>query len=251
MSKHLKILLLILPNLIFSQIRTYDIIETDTTLTRKTVIHQININENQTFEFRSIPNISCFTWREFKGTWKQKGNLITFKDSFKLQAADIEFEQKNIADNDFFELSFKLDAKSAYSNQSIKISFTYDYDSKIKDVDSIYTTDKIGRIIIPFNKIQNRESLTALRIETKLLNGIKRWNYFTTNKIVNEKENDLPNKILVNIVSKPYEETIVRTTKASISENKISIISSKCEKGKLQNFINDLKFGSEYQRKEY
>jgi hypothetical protein len=235
----------------FCQPKTYDIVGDNLVFAnRNRIIHQINISENGTFEFRSIPHVSCLTWSEFEGIWTQKKNTITFTDSFELQAPDMEFDYST-SENDFYEFTFNLDEQKTYSNKVIEISYVYDYDSELKDVDSTYSTDTNGKVKIEFNKVKNREKLTAFKISTKIQNGEKRQNYFTLNDFVNEKKYNLPNRIYVNVVSSPFKETIVRTTTARITDEKMSIISSICSKSKLQNFISELNFGKEYERKFY
>jgi len=251
MNKLLQILLLAIPNLIFCQIGTYNIAVIDSVKPlekgpNKTMIHQIKLNKNGTFEFRSPPEIGCLTWREFKGTWTQKRSTLILTDTVKVQTKDIEFEHNNISDKKYYDLIFKLDSKKMFADKPIQITFIYDFESEIKNTVSNFTTDTNGRINIPFKNIKNLNFLSAFRIEVMLENGEKRWDYYTTNNYVNRKEKDLPNTVIANIKSSTYKQTIIRTTKASISGEELQIASSKSQKSKLSQLVTPLAFGTSY-----
>lgn len=251
MNKLFLILLFAIPNLIFCQIGTYNIALTDTVQPfgkgpNKTIIHQIKLNKNGTFEFRSPPENGCLTWREFKGTWTQKRSTLILTDSIRVQTKDIEFEHNNISDNRYYDLIFKVDSKKIFANKPIQITFIYDFESEIKNTVVNYNTDINGRINIPFDNITNLNFLSAFRIELMLENGEKRWDYFTTNNYVNRKEKDLPNTVIANIKSALLKKTVIRTTKASISGENLQIASSKSQKSKLSQLITPLAFGTSY-----
>ncbi|ESU22791.1 hypothetical protein FLJC2902T_32530 [Flavobacterium limnosediminis JC2902] len=259
MNKFLQIILILLPNLLFCQIKTFNLIEKEDIIYEKelsdtdryqTLIHQINISENSTFEFRHTPYVSCLTWKEYKGTWKQKRDTIIFTDFYVLEESDIKFEHSTLKENKFYDFTFVIDSQKKYSNESVEISFVYDLDSKIKNKQNTFITDSNGNIQIPFSEIENLDKLTAFRIQINL-NGEKKWNHFTTNNFVNVKKEELPNKIDVNIISKPSKETIKRETKAILSNENLRIISSRSEKSKLSNYSNRLNFSNNYKRTYY
>jgi hypothetical protein len=260
MLRSLQILLILVPQVVLCQIKTFDLIKDDSILSEKplpvnirfpVLIHQINMYDNFSFQFRHIPHISCFTWREFKGAWKQHGDTIIFTDSYSLEEADIKFEHSTNKQNKFYDFLFTLDSKDKYSNNPVQISFVYDYDAKIEDKKIIINTDSSGNIRIHFKEIQNLDQLTAFRIEVISKYSKNKWNYFTTNDAVNVRKEELPNIITVNILSNPYKKIAMRETMAILSKDGLYIISSKSEESKLPNDFNRLYFGSNYKRTYY
>ena len=258
----LKFVLLFMPALFFSQnnaAKTYDGNEKSEVIYENLcsksgrynrTIDQINLQTDTEFEFRSIPYVSCITWKEFNGTYKIQNDTIIFKDKFTLANPDMEFKSKTDNNLNSFIFNFGYDNKQKIDGREIKISLIYDFDSKIKDVERLYQINSKYSIELPFSEVPNRDKLASFKIELNPNTSRKIWNYFTTNEFANKKKNELPNIINITFVANPKKEEIIRITKGIIDKNNIIIISSNSESN-LKNYSDLLLFKQSYKRTYY
>ena len=145
-----------------------------------------------------------------------------------------------------FIISFKTDRKKIIANQSISINYEYDFDSKLNSEKSIeFTTDKNGNIEIPINKIPNFEKVASLAYQFQYKQR-KISGYISESNFVNQKDKEIPKEIIVVLVENPEKETVVRTVKAVLKDNKLYIISSKKTKTNIKDFQNEWKFEEFY-----
>jgi len=208
-------------------------------------INEIYINSDNTFEMWMRPHNSCFTWQDYKGTWKKKDDSITFINQYEVKEADsYEILKKNNSDK--FTILFKTDSKKIIANQSISITYEYDFDSKLNSEKSIeFTTDKNGIIEIPINKIPNFEKVASLAYQFQYKQR-KISGYISESNFVNQKNKEIPKDIVVVIIENPKKETVIRTIKAVLKDNKLYIISSNKTKTNIKDFHNEWKFEKIY-----
>src|SRR5262245_27257556 len=57
-------------------------------------INEIILNPDATFEFWSRPNMSCFTWHSYKGTWKKNNDTLLFYDNYQVEENDTKATYK-------------------------------------------------------------------------------------------------------------------------------------------------------------
>lgn len=208
-------------------------------------INEIYINSDNTFEMWMRPHNSCFTWQEYKGTWKKNNDSITFTNQYEVKEADsYEILKKNNSDK--FTISFKTDSKKIIANQSISITYEYDFDSKINSDNSFeFTTNKNGIIEIPINKIPNFDKVASLKYKFQYKQR-KIDGYITESDYVNKKTKEIPKDIVVVLIENPKKETVIRTVKAILKDSKLYIISSNKTKTNIKDFYNQWKFEKIY-----
>lgn len=205
----------------------------------------LTINSDSTFSFYSRPNVSCLTWHEIKGKWKKKKNIYTFSSQYDVKENDIRFTFSKDSTKRYF-LKFRTSTKSELKNRTIKIQYMYDFDAKIDVVEKIMTLNQDNSIEIPFVDIPNLEKLAAIRIEYQLNPSEKRFAYITENKIINRKENDIPNIVDIEFVEFPKIEIVYRTTIGKIKNEQLEIISSSLTKSSLPYYLEEIGFEKYY-----
>lgn len=209
-------------------------------------IHEITLNPDLTFEFWSRPNISCFTWRNYKGTWEKKNDTLIFSDNYEVLERDARASYCRDCSS-FFSLSFKTDKNSELKNKEIKVEFVYDFDSHLEDSIREYVLNSNNILQIPFNSIPNFNQLASIRIEY-LLNHIgKRYEYLTENETVNVKKGDIPNTIVVEFIEAPKKEMVYRTIKGIIQKDVLSIVSTAKTKTSLPDYFREIEFEDKYE----
>jgi len=213
-------------------------------------IDQINLQTDTKFEFRSIPSVSCLTWKEFNGTYKIKNDTIVFQDKFTLANPDMEFKSKSDNKMKSYIFNFQYDDKQKIDGREIKISLVYDFDSKIKDIEKLYVIDSNYRIELPFSDVPNQDKLASFKIDLNPNTSRKISSYFTTSEIANIKTNELPNIINIIFIANPKTEVITRITKGVIDKSTIRIISSNSDYS-LKNYSDILLFKKNYGRTYY
>lgn len=208
-------------------------------------VNQITLNPDFTYEMWMRPNISCFTWSSFKGTWRKEGEKLLFIDQYVISEPDTEeiYQREKIKK---YVLAFETDQKMILQGLKAKITYEYDFYSKIHfDKEINLTTDQNGKIEIPFSTIPNRDQLASIRFETNF-KGRKIYGYLTENESVNIKKTEIPNSIKIVIRENPLKETITRTVTAIKKNNKIEILSINKTTGNLKDYSNMLKLEKTY-----
>jgi len=253
--------ILFIPSLLLCQteVKTYDAKESSNLIYENSklnsdrnnrMIHQINLLTDSEFEFRSIPSISCLTWKEFNGTYKIKNDTIVFTDKYLIENPDMIFTSKTDQNAKLYRFNFRYDNKQNIEGREIEISFVYDFDSKLKDISKTYTINTDYTIEIPFDKVENRDELTSFKIILNPNTSWIIWNYFSVNEFANKKEQELPNIIDITFIAKPKKEKVTRKTTGIINENTILIISCS-SKSNLKNYSDLILFEQNYNRTHY
>ena len=219
------------------------------------IIDQINLQTDTKFEFRSIPNVSCITWKVFDGTYKIQNDTIIFTDKFTLEDPDMIFKSETDNKIESYVFNFKYDNNQKIDGREIKIVLLYDFDSQIKDIEKTFVIKPNYRIELPFKDVANQTKLVSFRIELNPNTNRTIWNYFTTSEFANNKVNELkvnklPNIIDITFIANPKKEEITRITKGVVDKNKIEIISS-ISQSNLKNYTDLLLFKSNYKRTYY
>lgn len=208
-------------------------------------IKEIILNSDKEFTFAKRPTISCFTWKDYKGKWKLENDTILFTDQIEIKERDVVFSFSN--DNEFeYKIKFKTDRGAKLYNKQIEIEFIYDFDSKLKNFKIKKELDNDFNLKIPFNEVPNRKSLASIKYDYLFRKDDKRNGYITESQVLNRKEKELQNNIQVIIIEKPRKETILRTTKGILKENKIIIITSEKSKSTLVDYSDELYFKDFY-----
>lgn len=208
-------------------------------------INEITLNPDATFEFWSRPNMSCFTWHSYKGTWKKNNDTLLFYDNYQVEENDTKATYKKGSRQEFL-ITFKTDKGSILKNKSIKINYEYDYDAHIDSPEKVFTLNENNSVVISYKDIPNLDKLAAIRIEYLLNYTEKRYNYLTENKTINRKEGDVPNIIEVEFVEKPKKEIVYRTIKAVVKSDTLKIVSSSKTKIILPDYYRDIEFEDSY-----
>ncbi len=210
-------------------------------------ISEITLKSQTEFEFRSFPMpSSCLTWREYSGTWKKQNDTLVFSDQYELIENDTRLKFVKKPNDNYYTLNFKTDKNSDLRNKEIVIKLVYDYDSGFKSKKLDLELNDENFLIIPFNKIPDRNQLASFRYEYLLTDSDKRYGYITESNTVNEKENELPNFIEITIVEVPKKEIVYRTTKAIITANKLKIVSTEKTESDLTDYNENLAFKENY-----
>lgn len=208
-------------------------------------INEITLNPDATFEFWSRPNLSCFTWRSYKGTWKKNNDTLLFYDNYQIEENDTKATYKRDSRQEFI-ITFKTDKGSLLKNKNIKIQYEYDYDAQIDSPEKTFTLDANNSVVIPYKYIPNLDKLAAIRIEYLLNYTEERYNYLTENKTINVKQRDVPNIIDVEFVEKPKKEIVYRTIRAVVKNNTLGIVSISKTKTILPDYYRDIEFEDSY-----
>jgi hypothetical protein len=210
-------------------------------------ISEITLETKKKFVFWARPSISCFSWREYKGTWKRQNDTLIFSDQYEVSESDARFEFADRTDEKNYLIKLKTDKNSVLSDKKIQIQFVYDFDADLDDIELKMELDNDFSLKIPFKTIPNRRKLASIRYEYFLPNGEKRFGYITESNTVNVKEKELPNSVIITFVEKPKTETIYRTTKAILEGDKIRIISKNKTKSDLPDYVGEIKFKEVYE----
>jgi hypothetical protein len=208
-------------------------------------INEITLNPDATFEFWSRPNVSCFTWHCYKGTWKKNNDTLLFYDNYQVEENDTKATYKKDSRQEFL-ITFKTDKGSILKNKSIKIDYEYDYDAHIDSHEKIFTLNENNSVVISYKDIPNLDKLAAIRIEYLLNYTEKRYNYLTENKTINRKEGDVPNIIEVEFVERPKKEIVYRTIKTIVQNDTLRIVSTSKTKTILPDYFRDIEFEDSY-----
>lgn len=208
-------------------------------------INEITLNPDATFEFWSRPNVNCFTWHSYKGTWKRDKDTLVFNDNYQVEENDTKAIYNRDSRQEFV-ITFKTDKGSVLKNKNLKLDYEYDYDAHIDSPTVTFTLDANNSITIPYKDIPDFDKLAAIRIEYLLNYTEKRCDYLTENKTINRKEGEIPNIIEVEFVEKPEQEIVYRTIKAVVKNDKLEIVSSSKTKIKLPDYYRDIEFEDSY-----
>ena len=208
-------------------------------------INEITLNPDATFEFWSRPNVSCFTWNSYKGTWKKNNDTLVFSDNYQVDENDTKAIYKRDSRQEFV-LTFKTDKSSLLKNKSIKIQYEYDFDAHIESPEKTFSLDENNSVIIPYKNIPNFDKLAAIRIEYLLNFTEKRYNYLTENKTINVKQGDVPNIIDVEFLENPRKEIVYRRIKAVVKSDTLKIVSSTKTNIILPDNYRDIEFEDSY-----
>ncbi|HKB43406.1 MAG TPA: hypothetical protein VKC90_03420 [Chitinophagaceae bacterium] len=208
-------------------------------------INEITLNPDATFEFWSRPNMSCFTWHSYKGTWKKNNDTLLFYDNYQVEENDTKATYKRDTKKEFV-ITFKTDKGSVLKNKSLKIQYEYDYDAHIDSPEKIFSLGENNSVVIPYKDIPNLDKLAAIRIEYLLNYTEKRYNYLTENKTINVKQRDIPNIIDVEFVERPKKEIVYRTIRAVVKNDTLRIVSSSKTKTILSDYYRDIEFENSY-----
>jgi len=208
-------------------------------------INEITLNTDSTFEFWSRPNVSCFTWHQYKGTWKKVEDTVLFYDNYEVVENDMRAAYKKDG-KQRYHISFSTDKNSGFRNKDIKIQYVYDYNAHLGDIEKTFYLNANNVIEIPFQDIPNLIKLAAIKIEYQLSSEEKRFGYLTENKFLNIKNRDLPNIIGVEFVETPKTEIVHRTIKGIIRNNALSIISTIKTQTTLPDYHDEIMFENSY-----
>lgn len=208
-------------------------------------VNEITLNTDSTFDFWSKPNVSCFTWQEYKGTWKKSKDTIVFYDNYEITENDIRVTYKKDSEHKY-HIHFFTDKKSELKNKEIKTQYVYDYDAHLDDFEKLLHINKNNEIEISFQDISSIDKLAAIRIEYLLNDGQKRFGYLTQNNILNKKNGDLPNIIRVEFVENPKKEIVYRTIKGIVQNGALVIVSTAKSKVTLPDYHSEIMFEKSY-----
>ncbi|MFD1258719.1 hypothetical protein ACFQ3S_18070 [Mucilaginibacter terrae] len=208
-------------------------------------VNEITLNTDSTFDFWSRPNVSCFTWRKYKGTWKKSRDTVLFYDNFEVVENDVRVIYKK-NNEPIYHIRFFTDKNSELNNRVIKVQYIYDFNFHLEDIEKLFYLNVNNEIEIPFQDILNRDKLAAVRIEYLLDNKQKRFSYLTQNGTVNIKESDLPNVIGVEFVENPKKEIVYRTIKGLVKNGAMVIVSTIKSKISLPDYHSEIMFEKSY-----
>ncbi|NCD71574.1 hypothetical protein [Mucilaginibacter agri] len=208
-------------------------------------VNEITLNTNSTFDFWCRPNVSCFTWQEYKGIWKKCKDTILFYDNYEVVENDLRVTYEKNSERKY-HIHLFTDKKSELKNKEIKIQYIYDYNSHLENVENILHLDENNDLEISFQDISSIDKLAAIRIEYLLNKEQKRFGYLTQNKIVNIKNGDLPNIIRVELVENPKKEIVYRTIKGLVQNDSLVIVSTAKSKITLPDYHSEIMFEKSY-----
>lgn len=208
-------------------------------------INQITLNPDASFEFWSRPNVSCFTWHSYKGTWKKNNDTLIFNDSYQVEENDTKATYKRDSRSEFV-ITFRTDKNSVLNNKSIKIQYEYDYDAHLDIPEKTFYLNTNNSLVIPYKDIPNLDKLAAIRIEYLLNYTEKRYNYLTENKTINVKQGNIPNIISVEFIERPLKEIVYRTIRAVVKNEILIIVSNSKTKTILPDYYRDIEFEESY-----
>ncbi len=212
-------------------------------------INEITLTSDTTFEFWSRPNVSCFTWKSYKGTWKKYKDTLFFSDSYQVKEIDTKATYKRDSKPEFI-ITFKTDKGSFLKSRSIKIQYEYDYNAHIDSPEKTFVLNANNSVVIPYTDIPRMDILAALRIEYFLNGTEKRYTYLTENNVINVRKLEVPNIIDVEFVERPGEEMVYRTIKAVVKTDTLKIVSSSKTKTVLPDYSREILFEDSYTLKK-
>ena len=125
-------------------------------------INEVTLNPDATFEFWSRPNVSCFTWHSYKGTWKRNNDTLLFYDNYQVEENEAKVTYKRGSRQEFV-ITFKTDKGSILKNKNIKIGYEFDYDAHIDSPEKIFSLDSNNSVVISYKEIPNLDKLTAMK----------------------------------------------------------------------------------------
>jgi len=211
-------------------------------------INRITLKTENEFVFYVKPLlISCSTWRKYNGNWVIQNDTIIFSDQYEVIENSARFEFSNNKKK-FYHLKFQTDKNSKLTEKNIEIQLIYDFDSTLDYISLNLELENDSSIKIPFKDIPNREKLASIRYKYFLPNGEKRYGYITESRTANVKVKNLQNFITVILIEQPKKETIFRTTKATLINDEIKIISTDKTNSLLPDYTEELYFKDVYQK---
>ena len=213
----------------------------------KPKINEITLNPDSTFEFWSRPNVSCFSWHNYKGTWRKNNDTIYFNDNYEIVEIEYNVTYKKDSINSYI-ITFTSDKNSDFKDKEIKVQYIYDYDSHLENIEKVFKLKSSNLLEIPFNEIPDLKELTSIRAECQF-NYEKRRAYITDcseKKYLNKKGKEIPNIINVEYIEKPKKEIVYRTIKGVLNKNKLVIVSITKSKTLLPDHNKDILFEDNY-----
>lgn len=211
----------------------------------KPKINEITLNPDASFEFWSRPNMSCFTWHSYKGTWKRDKDTIFFYDNYEVDELDTRATYKKDSKKEFV-ITFKTDKNLGLKNRNIKIQYWYDYDAHLETPETNFTLTADNSVTIPFADIPNLDKLASIRVEYLLNFTEKRFDFLTENKTANVIQADIPNIINVLFVEKPKKEIVYRTIKSIEKDGNLKILSVTKTTVNLPDYHRNIEFEDSY-----
>ncbi|MBS1503855.1 MAG: hypothetical protein JST32_17430 [Bacteroidetes bacterium] len=209
-------------------------------------INEITLNSDSTFEFWSRPFVSCFTWHEYKGSWKKVIDTIRFYDNYEVVENDTRTTYKN-NNKQVYHIGFSTDKNSALISKDVKVQYVYDYDAHLEDIEKTFPLRATNSIEIPFPDIPNRNKLAAIRIEYQLNDKDKRYCYLSENShFLNVKTRDLSNIISVKFVENPKKEVVHRVITGIVKNDTLRILSIMKSKTTLPDYHEEIMFEDSY-----
>jgi len=209
-------------------------------------INEVTLNSDSSFEFWSRPNVSCFTWHEYKGSWKKPSDTIRFYDSYEVVENDSRIIYKNNNEQSY-NIGFSTDKNSVLKNKNVKVQYVYDYDSHLEDIERLFQMAENNTVEIPFNTIPNFNKLAAIRIEYQLTDNDKRYGYLSENsRFLNVKTRDLSNVISIKFIENPKKEIVHRVITGVIKNDTLIILSQIKSKISLPDYNGDIVFEDSY-----
>jgi hypothetical protein len=208
-------------------------------------INEIELKSDSTFEFWSRPNESCFTWRQYKGTWKKEKDTILFYNHYEIVESDIMVTYKRGNEKNY-HIKFLTDKNSSLKNKAVKIKYVYDNSAHLEDIEKTFYLDADNFIEILFQDIPDLNKLASFKIEYLLNYTEKRFAYLTENRFVNIRRGDLPNIIEVKIIESPKKETVYRKIKGVVHSDMLLIISNTKNKIAPPEYGDEIMFENSY-----
>jgi hypothetical protein len=189
--------------------------------------------------------MSCFTWSNYRGTWKRDKDSIFFYDDYEVNERETRATYKKDSKQELI-ITFKTDRASDLKNRNIKIEYWYDHNAYLGNLEKEFTLNANNSIIIPFSDIPNFDKLSSVRIEYLFNFTEKRLSFLTENAKANIKESDIPNIIDVEFVEKPRKEVVYRTIKGIMRGSNLIILSTAKTKIVLPDNRRDIDFEDSY-----
>ncbi len=211
----------------------------------ETRVNEITLNTDSTFNFWSRPNFSCFTWGEYKGTWKRSKDTVLFYNNYGVIQNDVSVTYNRDKEH-MYHISFFTDKNSELKNKKIKVGYMYDYDSHLEGAKKLFYLNANNEIRIPFTEISNHNKLSAITIEYMLNGTNKRYGCLTQNRISNIRSGKLPNLIKVTFVENLEKQIVYRTIKGLLRNNTLEIVSTIKSKITLPDYYPEIMFEKIY-----
>ncbi|MBP6455092.1 MAG: hypothetical protein KA275_00075 [Chitinophagaceae bacterium] len=241
--------LLLISNLLFAQDKSQTYINISNSYYDSTniksiyepTINEITLNLNSTFEFWSRPDYGCRSWKSYEGTWTKKKGFYFFKHEYDVFESDVRLHFKKDS-QDIYIIRFRTDQSSELLNRDVKITYCYDFDSQIKDIDVNMKLSMSNSIEIPFANIPNHDKLASIRVEYLLNSRGKRFDFITESNIINQKLGTIPNITDFEMVEIPKGEKVFVLIKGKINKDTLEIISSEKTTSTNRDWKDEMKF---------